>query len=67
MTLESSTLTVTPFNMLPVERKRQLEGRIATPEEIKTEQEEIRNKIVKRENDELECDESAIALVRFLK
>ena len=65
MSLESSTLTVTPFNMLPVERKKRLEGRTATPEEIKKEQEEIRSKIVNRENDELERDESAIALVSF--
>jgi hypothetical protein len=63
MSLESSTLTVTPFNMLPVERKMQLEGQTATPEEIKREQEQIRSKIVKRRNDELERDESAMALV----
>ena len=63
MSLESSTLTVTPFKMLPVERKKHLEGRTATPEEIKKEQEEIRGMIVKRRDDELEHDEAAIDLV----
>jgi hypothetical protein len=66
MSLESSTLTVTPFNMLPVERKKHLEGQTATPEEIKKEQEEIRSKIVRRRNDELERDEAAMALVGFI-
>jgi hypothetical protein len=65
MSLESSTLTVTPFNMLPIEQNRHLKGQTATPEEIKKEQEEIRSKIVNRINDELERDEGAIALVRF--
>jgi len=49
--------------MLPVERKKHLEGRTATPEEIKKEQEEIRSMIVKRRDDELEHDEVAIDLV----
>jgi hypothetical protein len=65
MSLESSTLTVTPFKMLPIERKRNLEGRTATPEDIKKEQEEIHSRIVKRKDDELEHDEAAIDLVGF--
>jgi hypothetical protein len=66
MSLESSTLTVTPFKMLPIERKKRLKGQTATPDEIKIEQEEINNKIVKRRDDEFEHDEAAIDLVRFL-
>ena len=65
MSLQSSTLTVTPFNMLPIEHRRHLDGQTAMPEEIKKEQEEILSKIVKRRNDELEQDESAMALVRI--
>jgi demethoxyubiquinone hydroxylase (CLK1/Coq7/Cat5 family) len=52
--------------MLPVERKKHLEGQTATPEEIKKEQEEIHSKVVKRRDDELERDEAAIDLVRFV-
>ena len=63
MSLESSTLTVTPFNMLPIERKKELENGTATPEEIKREQEEIRSKIVNRMNGDLEHDDTAMALV----
>jgi len=66
MSLESSTLTVTPFNMLPIERERQLEGRTATHEDIKKEQEEIHRKIVTRNSDEIERDEAAMTLVGYL-
>jgi hypothetical protein len=66
MSLRSLTLTVTPFNMLPIEHKRNLEGQAATPKEIKMEQEEIHRKIVRRTNDELERDEAAMALVGVL-
>ena len=59
MSLESSTLTVTPFNMLPIE----IENPDATPEEIKTQQETIRDTIVNRRNDELEHDSVAMELV----
>lgn len=49
--------------MLPIERKKQLEGQTATPKEIKKEQEQIRSLIIKRRDDELERDEAAMALV----
>ena len=64
MTFQSS-MFVTPFNMLPIERKKQLEGQTTTPEEIKKEQEEIRSKIVNGQNNELERDEAAMTLVRL--
>lgn len=63
MSLESSILTVTPFNMLPIEREKERENQTATPEEIKKQQEEIRSKIVKRINNDLEGDEVAMKLV----
>lgn len=65
MSLESSELAVTPFKMLPIERKKELENESATLEEIKKEQEEIRINIVNRMNNDLEHDEAAMALVGF--
>jgi hypothetical protein len=52
--------------MLPIERERQLEGRTATHEDIKKEQEEIHRKIVTRNSDEIEQDEAAMTLVGYL-
>ncbi|THH16889.1 hypothetical protein EW146_g3821 [Bondarzewia mesenterica] len=62
MSLESPVLTVTPFNMLPIEKEKPN----PTPDEIKAQQEEIRTKIVNRRNDELEHDLDAMSLVRQL-
>ena len=61
MSLKSERLLVTPFNMLPIERKHFPE--LASPDEIRQEQEKIWNTIVNRPNYELEHDEDAIGLV----
>ena len=63
MSLESSTLNVTLFNMLPIERKKELENGTATPEEIRESKKKFRSKIENRMSGDLEHDDTAMPLV----
>lgn len=60
--LDSTVLTVTPFNLLPIERRIEPPP---TPNEIKEKREEILKSIVNRMNYDLERDEKAMTLVSF--